>query len=90
FTPQGGKIWFIAHTTNGKSEIHLMDSGVGIPQEKIDTLFKSHEKYYTYGTEGEKGSGLGLSITKKILDAHNYTIECKSEPEKGTEFIIRL
>ena len=90
FTPRGGTITFSASNLGGRREIRIQDTGVGIPAEKIDTLFKEYEKYYTYGTDGEKGTGLGLSITKKILDVHQYKIRCESEIEKGTEFIIVL
>lgn len=90
FTPRGGKICLVAKEEGGKKTISIKDTGVGIPPAKMESLFKEYEKHYTYGTEGEKGSGLGLSITKKILDVHNYKIRCESEPEKGTEFIIIL
>jgi len=90
FTPRGGKISLIANEEGGRKTIRIKDTGVGIPPAKMNSLFKEYEKHYTYGTEGEKGSGLGLSITKKILDVHNYKIRCESEPEKGTEFIIIL
>ncbi len=67
-----------------------MDEGIGIPEEYLGKLFRIDEKFKSVGTEGEKGSGLGLTITKKILDVHQFSITCISKPEKGTEFIIVL
>lgn len=90
FTPRGGNIMVKAIQDEEMKEIRIRDTGVGIPPEKMKTLFKEYEKYYTYGTDGEKGTGLGLSITKKILDVHQFSIRCESEIEKGTEFIIVL
>jgi signal transduction histidine kinase len=90
FTPRGGEISIIAKDDNFGKTITIKDTGVGIPENKKDSLFKEYEKHYTYGTEGEKGSGIGLSITKKILDVHNYSIRCESQLQKGTEFIISL
>ncbi|MEA1876273.1 MAG: HAMP domain-containing sensor histidine kinase [Bacteroidota bacterium] len=94
FTPRKGRIIIKAlkiktGDETGK-EIRIKDSGIGIPPDKLSSLFKEYEKHYTYGTEGEKGSGFGLSITKKILDVHNFSISCISELEKGSEFIIVL
>lgn len=90
FTPRGGTISLETRITEKRREIVIKDTGIGIPPEKLNSLFKEYEKHYTYGTEGEKGSGLGLSITKKILDVHHYSISCNSKLEKGTEFIIVL
>jgi len=92
FTPRKGLILIKGTSINNGAgkEIRIIDNGIGIPSEKLSSLFKEYEKHYTYGTEGEKGSGFGLSITKKILDVHNYSISCISKPEKGTEFIIVL
>jgi len=94
FTPRQGRITVTASIVKNENkiekEIKIKDSGVGIPPEKLNGLFKEYEKHYTYGTEGEKGSGFGLSITKKILDVHGFSISCVSELEKGSEFIIVL
>lgn len=94
FTPRKGFIVVRASSIKTEDitvkEIRIKDSGIGIPPDKLSSLFKEYEKHYTYGTEGEKGSGFGLSITKKILDVHDFSISCISELEKGSEFIIVL
>lgn len=90
FTPRGGTIRFLVNNGSVPATISLIDSGIGIPLVKQNTLFQEYETYYSHGTEGEKGTGLGLSICKKILDLHGYTITCHSEEEKGTEMRISL
>ena len=64
--------------------ITISDTGRGIERENLGRIFKAY--YSTKPT----GSGLGLSIAKKVIDAHNGTIKVDSEPGKGTAFTIRL
>jgi len=68
---------------NGVS-VYIKDSGIGIQSENINKIF---DPFFTTKDPG-KGTGLGLSITKKIVQEHKGTINCYSEPDKGTEFVI--
>ena len=90
FTPRGGTITFTASESNGVRTIILADTGVGIPKDKQDKLFQEHEKHFTYGTEGEKGTGIGLSICRKIVEVHGYRIHCESEVNRGTQMVITI
>jgi len=65
-------------------EIRITDAGVGIPEESLAHIF---EPFYT---TRERGSGLGLPISYKIIEAHDGDISAMSEPGRGTTFIIRL
>ena len=56
--------------------------------DALKKLFKDHFEGHTVGTAGEIGSGLGLSIVKRILDAHNFKIDVKSQMNEGTDFTI--
>ncbi|MFK8137932.1 MAG: sensor histidine kinase [Bdellovibrionales bacterium] len=69
----------------GLVEISVTDSGCGIPQDIVDQLF---DPYYTTKSR-EKGTGIGLSISKKIIDAHNGDIEVDTK-FVNTRFVIRL
>lgn len=90
FTPENGNINMYAKQSRKKIELSIEDSGVGIPENKINDLFSGFNRNTTQGTKGEKGSGLGLGIVKKILDAHDFVIKIKSEINKGTTFIITI
>lgn len=65
--------------------ITVSDNGKGIPPEDIEHIF---EPFFT--TKGYRGTGLGLSVTKKIVEEHNGSIHVISEKDKGTKFIISI
>ncbi len=67
-------------------EIAIIDTGVGIPEDKIDDLFRIDRNTSTRGTNNEKGTGLGLIICKEFVEKHGGKIWVESEPEKGSEF----
>ncbi len=68
----------------------IRDSGKGIKAEDMEKLFVPFSKISHKGTAGEKGTGLGLTIVKRIVEAHSGTIEVDSEVEKGTRFTIKI
>lgn len=89
FTPENGSISI--DVNNGKNmQIAVVDSGVGMPKEASENIFSGFARNSTMGTGGEKGTGLGLGIVKKIVDAHGFTIHVESEPGKGSKFILGL
>lgn len=92
FTPPGGTITITANPSEKTRffEFCVKDSGVGISDENIDNLFKVDTKYTSEGTAGEKGSGLGLSLVKEIIEKHGGVIWVKSNPGLGSEFIFTL
>ena len=89
FTPDGGKI-DVTITTEPSKEltISVQDSGIGIPEDQIPYLFDKFTKTSQSGTKGEKGTGLGMSIVKEMVDRHEGKIEVKSIVDKGTCFKI--
>jgi len=92
FTPKGGSIEISAKELpdQQKIEFTIKDSGVGIDKEDIEKLFVLDKKFTTLGTEGERGTGLGLSLVIEIIEKHNGKISVKSELNKGSEFIFTL
>jgi signal transduction histidine kinase len=89
FTPENGNI-AINISSKGELKIEVVDSGIGMPQNISDNIFSGYVRNSTMGTDGEKGTGLGLGIVNKIIEAHGFTIDVKSEPGKGSSFIIGI
>jgi len=84
-----GKIEVVLSNQEGHIKVAVKDSGRGIPQEYIENLFS---KFYRVkkALEMDYGMGLGLYISKKIIDAHNGLIWVESDPEKGSVFYFTL
>jgi PAS domain S-box-containing protein len=95
FTNRGGNIDINAierkrNKTNRYIEISVKDTGIGIPNEKLDKLFKIDESFTTLGTEKEKGTGLGLVLCKELINKNNGNIWVESEIGKGSTFYFTL
>ena len=87
FTPEKGTIRIeIEQWPEGRIWVRVMDSGIGIPEDKIPCLFDQFTKTSRIGTSGEQGTGLGMSIVKEILEKHGVDIEVESEVQKGICF----
>jgi len=90
FTPTGGKIEITSQIKENKLEISIMDTGVGIRAEDIDKLFRIDVSHSTYGTEKEKGTGLGLLLCKEFIEKNNGNIGVDSKEGQGSRFYIQL
>jgi CheY-like chemotaxis protein len=88
FTNEGGKITISAKPLVDKKQIEfsVSDTGIGIKEEDIGKLFTVATKHTTTGTAGEKGSGLGLSLCKEIVEKHGGEISVESKYGYGTTF----
>ena len=85
FTPQNGIILISGGAKNGKTEIAIVDTGVGMSAEQLNNLF-TPSQITTYGTDGEKGTGLGLLLCKEYIETNKGKIVVTSEIGKGTKF----
>ena len=96
FTPEGGHITtslFEAGSGEngyGSYEIRVQDSGIGMSREFADKIFTAFERERTSTVSGVEGTGLGMSITKSIVDMMGGTIEVITSPGSGTTIVIRL
>ena len=90
FTPLNGEIILGTRVKPDHLEIYVQDTGIGMTPEVSRNLFEGFTRKSTMGTFGEKGTGLGLGIVKKIVEAHHFTIHAESEPGKGSTFIISV
>jgi len=89
FTPADGQVDISHRSEDEYVEISISDTGKGIAPEIREGLF-SLETISTPGTEGEKGTGLGLYLLKEFLERNGGTINCESEVGKGSTFHIRF
>lgn len=89
FTPEGGKIFLTLKKDFNFTYLEVRDTGMGIPEEDIANIF---ERFYRVDRSREQieGSGIGLTIVKRIMDSHNGTIHVTSKVNKGTTFTLRF
>ena len=98
FTSEGGSIWLTMSQLEPTCEvedraiyeIRVKDTGIGMDKEFIKHIFEPFERERTSTVSKIQGTGLGMAITKNIVDMMGGTIEVESQKGVGTEFIIRL
>ncbi|WP_142334279.1 sensor histidine kinase [Bacillus pseudomycoides] len=90
FTESGGTIAFAAEELETEWRISITDMGIGIPENEIKKIFNRFHKVDAARNRNVNGSGLGLSIVKKVIDLHSGAITMDSELGKGTIFSIYL
>ncbi len=90
FTNSGGEIIVSSEGDEKLTKIIIADNGVGMPKEKANNLFQFGNNTSTYGTSGEKGTGLGLLICKEFVELHKGKIWAESEEGIGTKVFFTL
>lgn len=88
FTPANGRVVIEAHSENGHVKLVVEDTGVGIPKDKMKSLFDINESKVSWGTGGEKGFGLGLNLVHDFVKMNKGDISVESELNKGSRFIL--
>ena len=90
FTENGGSIEIIVQDEVDTLQLIIKDDGIGIPENKLPGIFEKFSNARRKGLRGEKSTGLGLSIVKKVVELHKGEIKVNSIVGDGTEFIINL
>ena len=95
FTPEGGKVTFLVEETarfDGKSTLQftMSDTGIGMSEEFLPKLFDAFSQEDSSSTSRYGSTGLGMPITKNIVELMNGNIEVKSEKGKGTTFVVTV
>jgi PAS domain S-box-containing protein len=86
FTPEGGRVWVEAFREGDSLHVSVCDTGIGIPEKEHPSIF---EKFYQVGDARggtREGTGLGLPITKHLVELHGGTINVESRPGQGSSF----
>jgi len=90
FTPKGGHVRVAIGRSDGVVAMTVEDDGVGIPPEKADRVFENLTKLRPRGTAGERGTGIGLYVTKQLVDRLGGTIALSRLEPAGTRFEVRV
>lgn len=90
FTPQGGHVSVDAYFDGGLVTIGVTDSGIGIAPDRLDEIFAPFHQLDGSDTRSYGGTGLGLALVKKIIDAHGAIIKVQSKIGKGSRFEFTL
>ncbi len=96
FTPPGGTVAMriterqISRTGYACYEFRVKDTGIGMSPEFVKTIFEPFTREHSSTVSNTQGTGLGMAITKTIVDMMGGSIEVRSEEGKGTEFIVTL
>lgn len=90
FTPKGGHVRVVIGGSDGRVNIAVEDDGVGIPVDKADRVFENLVKLRPRGTAGERGTGIGLYVTKQLIDRLGGTIKISPRTPAGTRFELHI
>lgn len=90
YTPEGGQVFVALAEVDGRAEVTVRDTGIGIPAEHLPHIFDRFYRVDHGRARAAGGSGLGLSITRWAVEAHDGTIEVESAAGKGSVFRVRF
>ena len=90
FTPQGGTVTVSAAVTEDNIHLSVTDTGIGIPEKALTRLAKPFEQVENQFSKSKEGTGLGLALTKSLIEMHNGRLEIDSEVGKGTTVHVIL
>jgi signal transduction histidine kinase len=90
YTPSGGKVRLAVTHAEGRAELTVADTGIGIAPEDMPHIFERFYRADQARVRDEQGSGLGLAIAQWIVQAHDGTLDVRSTPAQGSTFSVRL
>jgi len=90
YTPRGGKVWLDAAIQGDKVRISVSDTGVGISEAKMKKLFQRFERGEDTYSKSQEGTGIGLNLTRRLVELNGGRIGVESEIGKGSSFWIAM
>lgn len=89
-SPDGGEIRIKILRMINRMEIIVADQGPGIPENKLDTIFNRYYRVKSAGEGAPEGLGLGLTISRRIVEAHGGKLNARNIPGNGAEFVLEI
>ena len=90
FTPQEGRVWIEAATDGDIFTLCVGDTGIGISLDEQEAIFEEFHQVSSTKDLAAAGTGLGLTITRKLVQIHGGNIRVESELGKGSRFLLSL
>ena len=90
FNKVGGTIYVNLYTKDNEIRITVRDEGIGIPKEKLSSIFKRFEQIQTKNKIEKQGSGIGLYLVKSLVTLHGGNIKVESKVNEGSKFIVTI
>lgn len=90
FTPPGGRVEARTRRDKGAVRMMVIDTGIGIPAERLEEIFEPFHQLDGSTTRRYSGTGLGLALVRRIIEAHGIQISVDSEVGKGSRFVFSL
>ncbi len=90
FTPEGGRVTLAAGPADGAVEVSVTDTGIGIAPEDQEAIFEEFRQVGSDSASKREGTGLGLTLTRKLVELHGGRIRVESEVGKGSAFTVSL
>jgi signal transduction histidine kinase len=85
-----GEVWVTSRQRSGRVELLVANTGLVVPQYETETIFEPFRRLHADRLRSDRGSGLGLSIVRAIVDAHEGTVSAQPREEGGLTMIVEL
>lgn len=90
FTPDGGSVGIEVEQDEREARLTVWDTGIGIPESDLNVIFRPFYRSENRRMEDVEGTGLGLTLAKYLVDAHDWSLTVDSELDQGSRFTIHI
>ena len=90
YTDAGGRVDVLVRSTENSIELQVTDTGIGIPSDKLDAVFEPFSSAQNLPSRKQDSTGLGLAVSKGLVELHNGTITVTSKKGTGSQFTVTV